>query len=170
MTTNRILKWKMGRNDDGLCACSPSSLFEKTNCDNNGYFLRAIKIIDEDSESVTFDTRVKVRVPTGFVGDLYPVGGLYEKGLYLIDTTGVIDSDCTDNIILTFLKNKKFVDSKRMIGEKIGQFVIKKCHDYDAIYFDSDDDIKEVESTVKVQEVKPNVPIETPPTKNSTKK
>ena len=127
------LNWKLGCNPEEL-HIPPSFLFQKATSGSNGYDLRAMKIVKEDNDIIMFDTFVKVQIPRGYVGDLHSRSSLHKKGLYLANGVGVIDSDYRDNIMFVFFKKENFEDSFPILGDRVGQLVVKKCYEGNVSY------------------------------------
>lgn len=84
-------------------------------------------------DRATFDTRVHVQIPAGFVGFIKSRSGLMSKNG--ITTDGTIDSGYTGSIKVTLFNNSDedyIVD----IGDKIAQLVILPCSIVDLIQVD----------------------------------
>lgn len=83
-------------------------------------------------------TGVKVSIPVGFVGLLFPRSGLGTKGLSLANTVGVIDSDYQGDLTLMLRNtnpNGDWIDIAA--GDRVAQLVIIPCAKPDEIQVDN---------------------------------
>lgn len=74
----------------------------------------------------TVDTLVTVEIPAGHVGQVYPRSSLGVRGLFLLNTTGIIDSDYDGHIILK-LGNHSAHDLTINEGERFAQIIFTPC-------------------------------------------
>lgn len=73
---------------------------------------------------VVYGTGVKMRIPDGYVGKIYPRSSIRDMGLSLANSVGIIDAGYVGEIKLTF----RTWGATRVYstGDRIGQIVIEK--------------------------------------------
>lgn len=88
-----------------------------------GYDLSTIDDVTIDPTGLTMaGTGVKVEIPEGYVGLLFPRSSTYKKyGVYLANSVGVIDADYRGEIKLA-LKGDRWVTIQK--GERLAQLVV----------------------------------------------
>lgn len=86
-----------------------------------------VDLIMDSDETCEFSTGVKVEIPKGYVGLIFPRSSLgFSKITSLVNGTGVIDSDYRGEIRIKLInkgQNKVIIKS----GERVCQMVIVPC-------------------------------------------
>lgn len=72
---------------------------------------------------ITIETKTHIEIPKGYVGLVYVRSGLGFRGLDLINSCGVIDSDYRGEIGLRFINNGSY-PIHITVGERVAQIVI----------------------------------------------
>ena len=80
----------------------------------------------EKGQQVQIDTGVIAEIPEGYVGLLIPRSSLGAKGLRLVNTIGVIDSDYRGEI-MAIVENTSDVPFTIDRGERFVQLVVVPC-------------------------------------------
>lgn len=104
-----------------------------------GMDLTVCEIINESSDSITYDFGLAFEIPYGYVGYIFPRSSIRKYDLLLTNSVGVIDSTYRGNIQGTFKKtggeNKTY-----QIGERAAQIIIMP---YPKIFMIESDELSE---------------------------
>jgi dUTP pyrophosphatase len=94
---------------------------------------------NDDNSMVTYDTKLAIEIPEGYVGLLFPRSSISKTILSLANSVGVIDSGYRGSIMLKF----RYPEEGPVydIGDRVGQLIIMP---YPQIEFE---EVKELSST-----------------------
>ncbi|NCZ30385.1 MAG: dUTP diphosphatase [Betaproteobacteria bacterium] len=97
---------------------------KRANPSDAGADLRSTESLDiYPNETKLVDTGVAVKIPEGFAGFVFNRSGQGKKGIILLNSVGVIDSDYRGNIKIA-LKNIGEDKYEINVGDRIAQLVI----------------------------------------------
>lgn len=85
--------------------------------------------------SAKVGTGIKVEIPEGFFGMIVPRSGLGSKGLNIMNSTGIIDSDYRGEIMAN-LVNKGHEELMLWRGERILQMILVPHAQYKILFVD----------------------------------
>ena len=106
------------------------------------YAATSYDIIVKPHQTVKIDTGLKMELPNGTFGAIYPRSGLATKqNLIIRNTVGIIDQDYRGNLIVA-LYNDSDVDQTVPAGSRIAQLVITP---YVAVEFNDVEELNETE-------------------------
>ncbi|WP_297281102.1 dUTP diphosphatase [uncultured Anaerococcus sp.] len=97
-------------------------------------------IIIKPKETVKVDTGLKIQIPDGYFGAVYPRSSTgVKKRLMLANTVGIIDSDYRGEIMI-YVYNYGDEVQKIENGDRIAQLVVQACQQFDIELVDDLDD------------------------------
>lgn len=98
--------------------------------------------VSSDGDVITYRTGLKIEIPKGYVGLIYPRSSLSKYDLTLCNSVGVIDSGYQGEILFKFrlTKDKMFAKIYET-GDRVGQIMIvpypkvsfQKVHSFDEV-------------------------------------
>ena len=102
-----------------------------------GLDLTATRVIKDTPTQITYGTDISIEIPEGYVGLIFPRSSIRDRGLYLSNSVGVLDSGYRGEIQFTFIKltgGEGYYDETRNtetaihnfyeVGERVGQIII----------------------------------------------
>lgn len=95
-----------------------------------GIDLIAVEVISDDLEKIIYNTGIKIEIPKGYVGLIFPRSSIRKKDLIMSNSVGVIDSgyrgeiQCTFNKTSFYFEQELNIESTYAIGERICQLLI----------------------------------------------
>lgn len=102
---------------------SDSTLPTFANPGDAGADLVAISILEDDDNQITYGTGIRLAIPPGYVGLVFPRSSISKHNLSMANSVGVIDSGYRGEILLKF--NKLNTDKPiYKTGDRIAQLVI----------------------------------------------
>ena len=113
------------------------SMFQPSTDGSAGIDLRSTENLFLKPDAVyTVHTGIKVAIPKGYVGMLYPRSSSGVKGLALANTVGIIDSDYRGEILLKFRCIGRHFEILEL--DRIAQLVVVPHYDYSDLDFVSE--------------------------------
>lgn len=80
--------------------------------------------INTEFHYVEIGTGLSIEIPENHVGLLFPRSSITNKGIFLGNSVGVIDSNYRGEIKFRFYINDKYLHGMYNIGDRIGQIMI----------------------------------------------
>ena len=98
------------------------------------------RIVIEPKKTVKVDTGVKVQIPEGYFGAIYPRSSTgVKKKIMLANTVGIIDSDYRGEIMI-YLYNYGEEEQTIENGDRIAQLIVQPYKQFEIEVVDSLDD------------------------------
>lgn len=98
-----------------------------------GIDLTAATVKSESDTQITYGTGLRLDIPEGYLGNIYPRSSIRKKDLTLSNSVGVIDAGYKGEIMATFNKTLRgFEGNFYNIGDRICQLIIMP---YPKVYF-----------------------------------
>jgi len=108
--------------------CSPrAKLPTKQHSQDAGYDLYATSMEYHQNRQVCYGTGVKILIPEGYVGKIYPRSSIRKTSLILSNSVGIIDAGYTGEIFVTF--RQWDLSEIYTVGDRVAQLVIEKIPD-----------------------------------------
>lgn len=89
-----------------------------------GMDLTAVRITQQTSRDIIYQTGLAVEIPKGYVGLIFPRSSIRKYDLSLSNSVGVIDSGYRGEIGLTFKKLDEWKSYEYKVGDRIGQLIV----------------------------------------------
>jgi len=105
--------------------CHPDAKIpEYQNEGDAGMDLKAVDLKKNTSEEIWFRTGLKIAIPEGYVGLIFPRSSITESNLELGNSVGVIDSGYRGEIEVRFNKNRNTLLHDYELGDRVAQLII----------------------------------------------
>lgn len=115
---------------------------EYQNYGDAGMDLVATEKIKDNPFQLWFKTGLKIEIPNGYVGLIYPRSSISKKDLMLANSVGVIDSGFRGEVQVRFNKTDGFHSYGYEVGDRIAQLIIIP---YPQISFNEVDSLEDTE-------------------------
>lgn len=106
-----------------------------------GWDLYATTVDYRDNSQIVYGTGIKVSIPEGYVGKIYPRSSIRDKGLTLSNSVGIIDAGYIGEVMVTF--RQWGATSIYNTGDRIAQLVVEKIPDVEFV------EVEELEETTR---------------------
>jgi len=127
------------------CCHKDAELPEYQNEGDAGMDLKAVEKIKDTYSRLWFRTGLKIAIPRGYVGLIYPRSSITETNLELGNSVGVIDSGYRGEIEVRFNKNSEVGSTYQgySVGDRVAQLIIMpypsvEFLEVNSLNFDSD--------------------------------